>query len=692
MNRTHLLSLTHQPFDRPRWRITSALTKFLARRSLVKLAFIALVSFFFSGLAYAQMDLEIRGKGVAIRNAGTTGPFHMYPLGTRIDWETGRYRLPGEYHFFDGNRPSRISGKNYATTAIAGDYHLKNDYGNKPDSRNDYSLDSFKSSSSGEVVIAVSRSGLNAAGWSRISGAFNTSVQNYYLFRYNYTSPGQWVNIPKTDSDHPTLIFTDGKISWENPLPLSTLAEGVKISENRTGRGYIIDPSMIIMPNGDYIASARGSTLARVNGRTVFVRLWKSTDKGRSWTRLHDNNTEIKHPSLWEHRGNLYLTGDLSGGGAGIQRSTDGGKTWSGVSRFSFFVRTAPSHVITAKGRFWIATEGDGGANVFSAATSSDLMNPRSWTLARRTGDGIGNEADLVATRNGGYPVIMGKHSKYARVLNAGEANSNGSRDRISLPGNNAKYSVVYDAVSDRYWALTSHSTVTNNVRTGITLFSSSDLTTWRVEKEVMKGLSTRFHGFNYPHMVVDGNDMVFVSRTAWEDSRGLTQRWHDANMFTFHRIRNFRNGTGTPPPPTGEYKRIKVRSSGHCLNVAKNSKEAGGTIIQWNCGDYDNEAFEVIDAGGGYVKFKAKSSGLCLNVYGNSSENGADIIQWDCGSRTANTNEHFKMESKGGGWFSLVARHSGKCVDIFRNSSEPDANVQQWSCNNNANQEFRFE
>ena len=47
--------------------------------------------------------------------------------------------------------------------------------------------------------------------------------------------------------------------------------------------------------------------------------------------------------------------------------------------------------------------------------------------------------------------------------------------------------------------------------------------------------------GFNYPFMQFDGDDIVFVSRTAWETHRGTATRWHNGNLFTFHRIKNFR-------------------------------------------------------------------------------------------------------------------------------------------------------
>ena len=39
----------------------------------------------------------------------------------------------------------------------------------------------------------------------------------------------------------------------------------------------------------------------------------------------------------------------------------------------------------------------------------------------------------------------------------------------------------------------------------------------------------------------IDGDDIIAVSRTAYDDGFGGAHRAHDANYMTFHRIRNFR-------------------------------------------------------------------------------------------------------------------------------------------------------
>jgi hypothetical protein len=48
-------------------------------------------------------------------------------------------------------------------------------------------------------------------------------------------------------------------------------------------------------------------------------------------------------------------------------------------------------------------------------------------------------------------------------------------------------------------------------------------------------------HGFQYADWQFDGDDMVAVVRTAYDDAEGGAHNNHDANYVTFHRIGNFR-------------------------------------------------------------------------------------------------------------------------------------------------------
>ena len=479
-----------------------------------------------STMANAQMNVRVRGNGVDIDNVGSSGRKLMYPVGTRTTWES-RYQKAGEYHFFD-ERPDEIVDKDFATTGMS-----------EGDSRKDYSLDSFSADKPGTVTIAVPSESLNAPGWTNTSTSFTSSVSTFYLYAYNYTRPGTWVTIPSAETSVLTILFAEkGHLKFDNPLPLSELAEGVLITRSTSTynrRDYMTDPDLLVVPSGFYIAGEYGH-------RHI------SKDKGKTWTELKDGYG-VRHASTFYHDGGLYVIGDIKGGAGGIVESTDGGKSWSKPVRLIDNFRNSPSHVEISNGRIWIAYENlprPHTVNFLSASTDSDLMKASSWvTTKRQDNTGTGNETDMVLGRDG-FPIAMpkgGESVQAVRALSATEAIASPA-DKFTLPLASSKYTAKYDPVTDKWWALTSYSPIDGNVRTGIALWSSSDFKTFELEKQVIQGKSSAFHGFNYPSMQFDGDDIVFVLRTAWENEMGQAQRWHDANMLSFHRIRNFRQSS----------------------------------------------------------------------------------------------------------------------------------------------------
>lgn len=496
----------------------------------------------------AQMNISVRGRGIDISNVDSSSKKQMYPIATRSEFED-RYFIPGKYHYFE-EPPSAIANKDYATTPIATGYL------DKDDSRKDYSLNSFSADRSGYVMIAVASETLQDKGWSRVAVSFSSTRTTYYLYRYKYSSIGTWVNIPKSDSSTPTLLFAEkGFLKFDNPLPLSELSDGVLITKNtgtyNTGP-YMVDPDLIILPNGDYVAGAHEELSDKLayGPDSEAARHWLSKDKGKTWSKLTKTKLGLLHASTFYHKGALYALGDMSGGYGGIVKSSDGGQTWSEPVQLLEGFRNSPSHVLVSKGRIWIAYEllpRPHTLNFLSASVDSNVMDPNSWvTTVRKDNYGTGNETDMVVGRDG-WPIAMAKgegpkvHARSAtESLSAGK-----SSDAFSLTGSGSKYSAIYDSISDKYWTLTSYSSMEGNIRTGVVLSSSYDLKTFTIERQVIQGKSSNFHGFNYPFMQIDGDDIVFVLRTAWENEMGQAQRWHDANMLTFHRIRNFRSDAG---------------------------------------------------------------------------------------------------------------------------------------------------
>ncbi len=541
----------------------------------------------------AQMNIRVRGNGIDIDNVGSSGYKLMYAVGTKIEWEDN-FWVPGKYHLFNGIRPAAIVNKDFATTAG----------GDPTDIRKDYSIDSFSADAAGPVTIAVPSDSLNVSGWKKKTISFSSTVTTYTLYTYNYTTPGTWIDIPGVSTAR-TILFADkGKVKFDNPIPLSTLAEGVLINlswDEYYRSDYTFDPYLLITSTGDYIAGEK-------NHRYL------SKDKGKTWSWLGDYSVE--HASTFEHKGALYIIGDEAGNSAGnaaITKSTDGGVTWSPPTIFSYEIRNSPCHVEFGNGRIWIAYENP--INFLSASVNSDLMKESSWTRTERTDNvGTGNETDMVMGRNG-YPIATPKSGgPLVKAISATYATASAS-DKFTLPGSDSKYTSKYDSVSDKYYALTSNSAIYpgEDRRLGITLWSSSDLIKWKKERVVFQGKSQHCHGFNYPSMQIDGNDIVFVLRTAWEYEMGQAQRWHDANSFTFHRIRNFRDIK--LPVASFEKPLENTRiSEGDNLQVAVNANDSNATILKVDL--YLNEVLIRTDSAAPYEwGFEGQNDTLLQNM-----------------------------------------------------------------------------
>ena len=121
----------------------------------------------------------------------------------------------------------------------------------------------------------------------------------------------------------------------------------------------------------------------------------------------------------------------------------------------------------------------------------------------------------------------------------------------IDMPGGCAKFVIRRDPRASGaqgeglYWAIV-NDMQTEPVpifRNRLSLISSPDLRTWTKRATLMEdrvedpAVSPDRTGFQYIDWNFDGDDIIYVSRTAYQGAH----RWHDANRITFDKIRNFR-------------------------------------------------------------------------------------------------------------------------------------------------------
>lgn len=351
---------------------------------------------------------------------------------------------------------------------------------------------------------------------------------------------------------------------------------------------FIGSPTIAILPDGTYVAAHDVFGPGSEEFTTGVTDVFGSTDEGRTWRKI----TRIEGAfwsNLFVHHGNLYLMGPMRHHGPlVIRRSIDGGQTWTtpadettGLLAEGEF-HTAPMPVLEHGGRLWRALEDAAGGGgwpqryrplMASATTDSDLLDRRSWTFSNAVPgdskwlDGVFKgwlEGNAVVGPAGGVVDILrveaGTLEKAAMV----KISADGSRATfdpatgfLDLPGGAAKFSIRRDPASGQaeaspvWWMLSNAipenvvGTVTSGVvRNSLVLLRSTDLRSWERRAVVLHHPDRVCHAFQYVDWLFDGDDLVVVSRTAFDDESGGAKNFHDANYLTFHRVKNFRSLT----------------------------------------------------------------------------------------------------------------------------------------------------
>jgi hypothetical protein len=111
----------------------------------------------------------------------------------------------------------------------------------------------------------------------------------------------------------------------------------------------------------------------------------------------------------------------------------------------------------------------------------------------------------------------------------------------IEYPCNNSKFQIRYDEVSCKYYSIGSRIYDDGKIRARnlLSLLVSDDCVNWRVVHDIidMRETDHQLVGFQYVDMIIEGEDIIFLCRTAINGAANF----HDSNYSTFHRIKNFR-------------------------------------------------------------------------------------------------------------------------------------------------------
>ena len=335
---------------------------------------------------------------------------------------------------------------------------------------------------------------------------------------------------------------------------------------------FLCSPSLVRHPEGFLLASM--DLFAGEHPQNLTL-IFRSDDDGESWHYV----SELM-PSFWGkmfiHKGELYMLsvtteyGDLI-----IGKSVDGGKTFSspttllrgsGGKKGYSGIHKNPQNVVYHNGRIYETLEWGSWLNkgyfhaamLMSCDENADLLDPENWHFTPPVkydpnwigtapdGDKETIEGTLTVAPDGKLYNIMRYQTQEEKKILIYKVNE-GDPDApleyshsVAFPGNLSKFMIKKDSVTGRYFSIICRRLDDpKTVRNLSSLVSSTDLEHWELVCDLIdyRYADPKTHGFQYADFEIEGEDIIFLSRTAINGA----QTYHNTNYSTFHRIKNFR-------------------------------------------------------------------------------------------------------------------------------------------------------
>lgn len=357
-------------------------------------------------------------------------------------------------------------------------------------------------------------------------------------------------------------------------------------------KAYLGSPSILRLADGalvathDYFGAGAPRTMEHEWG---LASVYRSEDDGKSWT-------EVNHimgcfwGSLFEHRGAIYLLSvSQEYGSLVIRRSDDRGDSWThprdshtgllfagGAYRSDPNYHTSPVPMLWSGGRIYRGFEDCWGARwpqgfhslVISVDEDADLLEAGNWRMSNKLGFDPAwapaswqaptpgwLEGNVVETPNGEIWNLLRVNSTPAvDVAAVVKVHDEGRRVTfdpetgfIHFPGGMTKFEIRRDPQTGLYLSLSNNNTDPTWAaqRNVLSLYASDDLLHWRHVQTLLEDdqdipweESLRFTAFQYVDWQFDGDDIIYMSRTAYKGAHN----YHDANHMTFHKIEGFRS------------------------------------------------------------------------------------------------------------------------------------------------------
>ncbi|MEL7087666.1 MAG: RICIN domain-containing protein [Planctomycetota bacterium] len=347
----------------------------------------------------------------------------------------------------------------------------------------------------------------------------------------------------------------------------------------------IDSPTIARVPNGNLVAYAKTSLTPGTTSANGI--LYESDNDGASWT-VKRTMGNIYGPTLFAYDNKLCM---LSGEAKTLKLrvSTNGGANWTvhQLKTFADDLESGGGAPVLITDDYLYYAFMDTGASEFwprkfrlivaSCPTDVDFTVASNWTFT--SPKSFPDNPAVSGTERGWLEPNLAEGPDgmiwlTARVNHPAEGNVAArlklNSDRTNLWFNNrypaartqtgfldapwagsAKFHIVYDEPSAKYWVMSnpyfgprSGNRRHDLVRNTMALYSSPNLHDFTLEAKLLEDdlfttweHSAWFTGFQQPAFIIEGNDLLYISRTAY----GSLDNYHDANMITFHRKANFR-------------------------------------------------------------------------------------------------------------------------------------------------------
>lgn len=348
---------------------------------------------------------------------------------------------------------------------------------------------------------------------------------------------------------------------------------------------YLCSPSIVKTKTGRILASMDTFNRGTAQNLSIIV---KSDDNGKTWQWLCH-----LFPCFWgklfNYDGKVYmLSMTAEYGELQIGYSDDDGETWSkpvtlfpgaGI-REELGMHQAPTPVVFQGGKLytgvdygsWFANKKGYGheSAIVTCDLSKDIMDPASWVCSEFTPYNKDWPGAVPTSAWGGHEgnAVIGPDSEIYDILRNQITNQRTHTDDsvvtngkafilkldkenpeeplkfvkfIDFNGGSCKFFILKDEVSGKYVALVNR--VADNTTPGqrniLSLSVSDDMFNWHIVKDLIDAsdYSADEVGFQYPSFIIDGDDILYLSRTAFNGAAN----YHDSNYITFHKLENFR-------------------------------------------------------------------------------------------------------------------------------------------------------